>query len=201
VTALADVDQMSEEEFVASFGALFEHSPWVAHQAWRRRPFESTGALHAAFEAAMRSAPRERQLALIRAHPELAGREAEEGELTEESGREQASAGLDRLAAADHARLMELNRRYGERFGFPMIVCVREHTTDSILAWGSARLERSVDDEVATALGEIAKIADLRLKDLMSEAVTSPERSGERSDDERAARGRKAAGRGRSEAK
>lgn len=168
MTALADVDQMSEEEFVATFGSLFEHSRWVAQEAWRRRPFGSRGALHAAFEDAMRSAPRERQLALMRAHPELAGREAEEGELTEESGREQTSAGLDRLSPAEHARLTELNRRYGERFGFPMIVCVREHTTDSILAWGSARLERSPDEEVATALGEIAKIADQRLKDLLT---------------------------------
>jgi 2-oxo-4-hydroxy-4-carboxy-5-ureidoimidazoline decarboxylase len=168
VTATADVDQMSEEEFVALFGSLFEHSPWVAQEAWRRRPFGSRGALHAAFEDAMGSAPRERQLALIRAHPELAGREAKEGELTEESGSEQAAAGLDRLSSAEHARLEELNRRYRERFGFPMIVCVREHTKDSILAWGNARLERSPDEEVATALGEIAKIADLRLGDLLA---------------------------------
>jgi OHCU decarboxylase len=168
VTELADVEKMSEEEFVAIFGPLFEHSPWVAQEAWRRRPFGSSGALHAAFEAAIRSAPRERQLALIRAHPELAGREAEEGELTEESSREQAAAGLDRLSPADHARLTELNRRYRERFGFPMVVCVREHTKDSILASGSARLERSPEDEVATALGEIAKIADLRLEDVLS---------------------------------
>lgn len=167
MTALADVDQMSQEEFVAMFGSLFEHSPWVARQAWRRRPFGSRGALRAAFEDAMRSAPRDRQLALIRAHPELAGREAEEGELTDDSSREQASAGLDRLSPAEHARLTELNRRYGDRFGFPMIVCVREHTVDSILAWGTARLERSADEEVAIALGEIAKIADLRLEDLL----------------------------------
>lgn len=167
MTALADVDQMSQEEFVAMFGSLFEHSPWVARQAWRRRPFGSRGVLRAAFEDAMRSAPRDRQLALIRAHPELAGREAEEGELTDDSSREQASAGLDRLSPAEHARLTELNRRYGDRFGFPMIVCVREHTVDSILAWGTARLERSADEEVAIALGEIAKIADLRLEDLL----------------------------------
>jgi 2-oxo-4-hydroxy-4-carboxy-5-ureidoimidazoline decarboxylase len=167
VTALADVDAMSEEAFVAAFGSLFEHSPWVAREAWRRRPFGSRGALHAAFEDAMRSAPRERQLALIRAHPQLAGREAEEGELTDESSREQASAGLDRLSRDEQAQLTELNRRYGERFGFPMIVCVREHTKDSILAWGSVRLERSPEEEVATALGEIAKIADLRLRELV----------------------------------
>lgn len=168
MTPAADVDQMSEEEFVALFGSLFEHSPWVAREAWRQRPFGSRGALHAAFEDAIRSAPRERQLALIRSHPELAGREAEEGELTEASTSEQASAGLDRMAPAEHARLVELNRCYRERFGFPMIVAVREHTKDSILAWGNARLERSADDELATALGEIAKIADLRLRDLLA---------------------------------
>jgi len=168
VSALADLDQMSEDEFVSTFGSLFEHSPWVVREAWRRRPFGSRGALQAAFDDAMRSAPRERQLALVRAHPELAGREAAEGELTDESSREQASAGLDRLSPTEHARLTELNRRYRERFGFPMVVYVGEHTKDSILAWGSARLERSREDELATALGEIAKIADRRLTELLA---------------------------------
>jgi OHCU decarboxylase len=168
VTAVADVDAMSEEAFVATFGSLFEHSPWVAREAWRRRPFGSRGALHAAFEAAMRSAPHERQLALIRAHPELAGWEAEEGELTEESSREQVSAGLDRLSPAAHGRLKDLNRRYNERFGFPLIVCAREHTSESLLAWGGVRLERSREEEEATALNEIAKIADLRLAELVT---------------------------------
>jgi OHCU decarboxylase len=117
----------------------------------------------------MREAPRERQLALIRAHPELAGREAADGALTRESSREQASAGLDRLTADELEALGRLNRSYRERFEFPLIVCVREHTTDSIITWGTARLEHSRDEEIEIALGEIAKIARLRLADLVGD--------------------------------
>ena len=155
---------------LADLGPLFEHSPWVAEAAWRRRPFGSVAELHAALEAAMREAPRERQLALIRAHPELAGREAEEGTLTRESSSEQASARLDRLSAEELAALRHLNRSYRERFGFPLIVCVREHTKESIIAWGTARLEHSREEEIDVALGEIAKIARLRLADLIGDA-------------------------------
>jgi xanthine dehydrogenase D subunit len=157
---------------LADLGTLFEHSPWVAEEAWRRRPFAGVAELHAALEAAMREAPRERQLALINAHPELAGREAQEGALTRESTHEQASAGLDRLTAGELEALRRLNRDYRERFGFPLIVCVREHTKDSILAWGTARLEHSREREIEIALGEIAKIARLRLADLLSEEAS-----------------------------
>ncbi len=120
----------------------------------------------------MRAAPRARQVALIRAHPELAGREARAGELTAASTGEQARAGLDRLSAEELGELEAVNRAYRERFGFPLVVCVREHTPASILAWGRARLRHTPDDEVATALGEIAKIAGLRLRDRVRE--TSP---------------------------
>ncbi len=154
---------------LADLVPLFEHSPWVAEAAWARRPFGSVAELHAALEAAIREAPRERQLELIRAHPELAGREAEERTLTRESTGEQASAGLDRLTAGELDALRRLNRSYRERFGFPMIVCVREHTKDSIIAWGTARLEHSREREIGIALGEIAKIARLRLADLLEE--------------------------------
>jgi 2-oxo-4-hydroxy-4-carboxy-5-ureidoimidazoline decarboxylase len=165
---LSDVNAMDEDAFVAAFGALYEHSPWVARAAWRQRPFAGAGALREALEQAMRHASRERQIELIRAHPELAGRAAHEGELTDESSREQASAGLDRLTAGEHAELRRLNRAYGERFGFPFVVCVRERTKQSILAWGRERLERSREHEVDTALGEIAKIADLRLREIVA---------------------------------
>jgi OHCU decarboxylase len=154
---------------LADLGPLFEHSPWVAEAAWSRRPFRTVAELEDALEAAMREAPRERQLELIRAHPELAGREAAAGTLTPESSSEQASAGLDRLTADDVEALRSLNRSYRERFGFPMIVCVREHTKDSILAWGTARLDHAREQEIDIALGEIAKIARLRLADLLSE--------------------------------
>jgi 2-oxo-4-hydroxy-4-carboxy-5-ureidoimidazoline decarboxylase len=166
---LSDLNTMDEEAFAAALGGVFEHSPWLARAAWRHRPFTRLSALHAAFEDAMRAAPRDRQIALIAAHPELAGAEADAGELTDESAREQATAALDRLSPPEHAELTRLNRDYRERFGFPLVVCVREHTKESILAWGRARLERSAEQELATALGEIAKIAHLRLGDLVCE--------------------------------
>jgi OHCU decarboxylase len=153
---------------LGDLGGLFEHSPWVAEEAWRRGPFDSVAELHAALEAAMREAPRERQLDLIRAHPELAGREAKEGTLTRESSHEQSSAGLDRLTPDELEALKRLNRDYRERFGFPMIVCVREHTKDSILAWGTDRLEHTREQEIDIALGEITKIARLRLADVLA---------------------------------
>jgi xanthine dehydrogenase D subunit len=155
---------------LAELGGLFEHSPWVAQAAWRRRPFAGVTELQAALEAAVREAPRERQLELIRAHPELAGREAQDGTLTRESSSEQSRAGLDRLTREELEALRHLNRAYRERFEFPLIVCVREHTTDSILAWGNARLANSREQEIEIALGEIAKIARLRLADLLGEA-------------------------------
>ena len=155
---------------LAELGTLFEHSPWIAESAWRRRPFRTVAELEAALETAMREAPRERQLELLRAHPEIAGREAQERTLTRESTHEQASAGLDRLSADELQALRQLNRSYRERFGFPLIVCVREHTKDSILAWGDSRLENSREQEIEVALGEVTKIARLRLADLLGEA-------------------------------
>ena len=169
VLTLDDLNAMDRERFVAALGGVFEHSPWVARGAWARRPFGSAEELRDALEAAMRAAPPPRHLALIRAHPELAGREARAGELTAESAGEQARAGLDRLSADELRRLQTLNAAYRERFGFPLVVCVREHTKDSILAWGRDRLGHGTDDEVAIALGEVAKIAGLRLRDLVSE--------------------------------
>jgi 2-oxo-4-hydroxy-4-carboxy-5-ureidoimidazoline decarboxylase len=146
-----------------------EHSPWVALEAWRRRPFGSLAALQLAFEGAMRGAPRERRLELLRAHPELAGREAAEGELTEASESEQRSARLDRLDAAELAALTSLNADYGARFGFPFVACVREHSVESLLAWGRARLARDASAEVDTAVAEVGKIVGLRLRDLVVE--------------------------------
>jgi 2-oxo-4-hydroxy-4-carboxy-5-ureidoimidazoline decarboxylase len=168
VLTLDDLNAMDEDAFVAALDGVVEHSPWVARAAYGGRPFASLEQLQDALEAAMRAAPRDRQVALIRAHPELAGREARAGELTAESAGEQARAGLDRLTAGELAALQSLNGDYRERFGFPFVVCVREHTKDSILAWGTERLAHTADEEVAVALGEIAKIAGLRLADLVA---------------------------------
>jgi OHCU decarboxylase len=155
-----------EEDFIARYGEVFEQSPWVARAASARAPFAGVDELHAVMVAAVRAAPREQQLELIRAHPELAGREAMAGELTDASTREQASAGLNALSPGELERWRELNRAYRERFGFPLVVCVREHTKDSILAWAQERLANEPEVEIEIALEEIAKIARLRLEDL-----------------------------------
>ena len=154
------------DTFVARYGGLFEHSPWVAEAAYDHGPFADREALARGLETAMYEAPRERQLALIRAHPDLAGRAAIEGTLTASSQREQAAAGLDRLTPGEYESFTRTNTAYRERFGFPFVVCAREHTKDSILRTAAQRLDHSPDEEVNIALREIAKIARLRLDDL-----------------------------------
>jgi OHCU decarboxylase len=153
------------DAFVARYGPLFEHSPWIAEEAWEDGPFDSPDALHAAMVAVVARAPDERRLALIRAHPDLAGRAAIAGELTADSTREQASAGLDRLTPDEYAELTAVNTAYRDRFGFPFVICAREHDKASILAAARDRLANEEDTEVEVALGEIAKIARLRLED------------------------------------
>ena len=160
------VDGLDRDAFVARYGPLFEHSPWIAEAAYARRPFEDSEAMIEALTAAMYAAPRERQLDLIRAHPDLAGRAAIEGTLTPDSRREQSSAGLDRLSPEQYEAFTRTNAAYRERFGFPFVICARQHDRDSILAAAQQRLEHDPDSEVRTALAEIAKIARLRLEDL-----------------------------------
>jgi len=155
------------EAFVATYGPLFEHSPWVAEDAWSDRPFADADELFEALRAAMYAAPREKQLALIRAHPDLAGKAAIEGTLTHSSTREQASAGLDRLTPDEFEAFTRTNTAYRERFGFPFVICVREHTKESILRVAAERLEHTRDEEVRVALEEVAKIARLRMKDVL----------------------------------
>jgi OHCU decarboxylase len=161
------VNELDRAAFVERFGPLFEHSPWVAEAAWRDRPFNDPEELYQALVAAMYAAPRERQLALIKAHPDLAGKAAIEGTLTNSSKREQAAAGLDRLTPDEYEAFTRTNAAYRERFGFPFVVCAREHTKESILRVASERLNNSEDEEIRVALEEIAKIARLRLEDAL----------------------------------
>lgn len=153
--------------FTAALGHLFEHSPWVAEETWAKRPFASTEALHAALCATMRAAPADRQLALIRAHPDLAGRLARQKQLTAESTREQASAGLDQLTDAELTEFTRNNDVYKTKFGFPFIICARLNAKASILAAMAARLPNPPAAEFTTALAEIEKIAWLRLQDVL----------------------------------
>lgn len=162
---LEEVNELGREEFVARFGSLYEHSPWVAETAYGERPFGSLSEMHGIFARAVKEAPPERWLSLIKAHPDLAGKAAMAGELTPESTREQSSAGLDRLAPEEYETFTRINREYREKFGIPMIVVVREHTKESIIAQAKARLDNSEEEEIETALAEIDKIARIRLQD------------------------------------
>jgi 2-oxo-4-hydroxy-4-carboxy-5-ureidoimidazoline decarboxylase len=165
---LTQINSIDRAAFTAALGHLFEHSPWVAEETWAKRPFASAEALHAALCATMRGAARDRQLALIRAHPDLAGRLAQQRKLTAESTREQASAGLDQLTDAELAEFTRNNDAYKAKFGFPFIICARLNAKASILAAMSARLPNPPPVELTAALGEIEKIAWLRLQDVLS---------------------------------
>jgi len=139
--------------------ALFEHSPWVEARADAR---PSSGDRHADLMAVVYDATPEERLALIRAHPELAGKAAIA--LTEASAAEQASAGLDRLSQAELERFHALNAAYREKFGFPFIICVRLTDKAGILAAMQRRLAHDRETEIATAIEEIGKIVRLRLE-------------------------------------
>ena len=141
--------------------ALFEHSRWVEARADAR---PSSGDRHADLMAVVREATPDEQLALIRAHPELAGKASVDGSLTEASAAEQASAGLDRLTQAEFDRFHALNAAYREKFDFPFIICVRLTDKAGILAAMERRLANDRDAEIATALDEIGKIVRLRLE-------------------------------------
>jgi len=142
--------------------ALFEHSPWVEERADAR---PSSGDRHADLMAVVAEASDEERLALIRAHPELAGKATVDRTLTNASAAEQASAGLDRLTPQEYEQFHALNTAYRERFGFPFIICVRLTDKAGILAAMEARLAHSRDEEIATAIAEIGKITRLRMED------------------------------------
>ena len=161
--ALASLNATDEAGFMAALGDVYEHAPWVAQAALKQRPFATLAALHAAMTDAVRAAPPEQQLALIKGHPDLAGKAARAGTMTVDSKAEQASAGLDRLAEAEFAQFHRLNHAYREKFGMPFIICVRRHSKDSILQQFERRLQNTMSVETKTALGEIFRIAALRL--------------------------------------
>lgn len=163
IHSLDDLNRASVAEFAAAVGDTFELAPWVAEAAAARRPFATVIGLHDAMMGAVRAAPRERQLAFVCGHPDLAGKAARAGAVTEESRHEQASVGLDTLSEEEFARFHRLNDAYKATFGFPFIVCVRRHTRDSILAQFERRLRHDAATEFATALQEISFITRLRL--------------------------------------
>ena len=163
--SIETVNALDAGAFVARFGDVAEDSPWVAEAAFAARPFVDREALVEAFAVAVRSASRRKQLALLRAHPDLAGRAAVAGDVAEDSRREQAGAGLDRLTSAELARFTDLNARYRERFGFPFIFAVKGATKDAILAAFEARIGNDAETERTAALAHVERIFRFRIED------------------------------------
>lgn len=162
---LDTLNTLGVDAFTAMLGSVFEHSSWIAHAAWAARPFASVTALHVTMVSIVANSGVERQLALLRAHPEL----AQTGPLTAASSAEQGGMGLNHLESDEAVAFSTLNAAYRTRFGFPFIIAVRgQRDRAAILAALSARLQNSPDQEQTIALAEVAKIARFRLDDLIS---------------------------------
>jgi len=159
----ATVAAMDRATFVRQFGNVFEAGAWVAEAAWPGRPFAAVESLHEAMVSVVLLAPRERRLALLRAHPDLAGHDA----LSAGCAHTQDAAGLRALSASDRAELLALSAAYRERFGFPFVICARQHTAAGILAAARTRVAADAGTEERTALDEVTKLAHLRLWELV----------------------------------
>jgi len=157
---------MSREQFVASLGATFEHSPWVAEGAWAARPFASVDALHAAMIGVVRGAPQAVQASFLCAHPELAGREAQ-ARMTDHSQHEQASAGLDAMTREEMVEMARLNAEYRQRHGFPFIIAARRHTKAQIFDAMRSRARGDTGAEFVEAMEQITYITRARLRALV----------------------------------
>lgn len=158
-----EVNALERHEFTDTFAPIFEHSPWIAARTEGRRPFRDREEFLAALCETVMKASEEEKLALVRAHPDLVGREI----LTTESQHEQASAGLGNLTPEEVAQFRTYNEDYKKKFGFPFVICARLNKKEAILEAFPVRLRNSRERELETALGEIFKIAELRLKDVV----------------------------------
>jgi 2-oxo-4-hydroxy-4-carboxy-5-ureidoimidazoline decarboxylase len=168
VTNIAELNHATQNDFVRVVGPVFEHSPWIAEATWPKRPFADVKMLHSRLCETVQATGEEKQLALIRAHPDLVGRLALTGQLTRESTHEQASAGLDRLTADEIDLFQKQNAAYKDKFAFPFVICARLNKKEAIIAGFERRLKNARAQEIKTALEEIFKIAELRLRDLIA---------------------------------
>ena len=160
---MAPVNAMDRAAFVQKFGGIFENSPWVAEQAWEKRPFASLDDMHAAMVAVAKYAPATLQLTLLQSHPDLAGKEAQAGAMTASSVAEQASAGLNALSHDEMAQISNLNTAYKKKFGFPFIIAVRMHTMEGLFFEFKRRLQNDTQAEFANDLQNVYAITRLRL--------------------------------------
>lgn len=156
---------MTKDEFLGRYGAIYEASPWVAEAAWEMG-VDRASEVAPSLKWVVDHAPRDKQLALIRAHPELAGRAAIAGDMAEASKKEQSGAGLDQCSPEEFAQFQRLNSAYNARFGFPFIIAVKGHDRQSILGEFRRRLENDPQTEFDTAIEQIHRIAGFRLEAL-----------------------------------
>lgn len=161
--SIDQINQCSETEFIALLGSIFEHSPWVPALVFDKRPFADGVALHREMVNAVRQAPEPQRMALLCSHPELAGKEAATGSLTDASRREQAGAGLNQCSAAELQTIKALNQAYHDKFDFPFIIAVSGLDQHQIIAAMGRRLDNDPEDEFNSALGEVEKIARIRI--------------------------------------
>ena len=168
---LSEVDEMSRDQFVDTFGGLFQGPDWVVERAYDQRPFADTNDLRRALQDALFGASGDEKLELISSYPTLGSERVAGGEEGANSLRDQSALGLTRLDARDHDELSDLASQYRERFGFPLVTCVRDRDSyKQVLRHGWERLNNSPSQERAAALIEIAKIASYRFDDLVADA-------------------------------
>jgi 2-oxo-4-hydroxy-4-carboxy-5-ureidoimidazoline decarboxylase len=164
---MAGINSMDRAAFVQKFGGIFEKSPWVAEQAWDKKPFANVDEMHAAMVTVVKYAPLPSQLALLQNHPDLAGKEAQGGAMTSSSVSEQASAGLNALSKAEMTQISDFNTAYKEKFGFPFIIAVRMHTKEGIFFDFSRRLQNDTLTEFSNDLQNVYAITRLRLSKML----------------------------------
>ena len=162
MTTLDTLNAMSLSEFANTLGSIFEGSPWVAFGAYAHRPFGSVAQLHEVMTSVGAKAEAKKQLALIRAHPDLGSR----AKMAEASVKEQTGAGLHQLTASEYQRITVLNKTYTETFGFPFIFAIKGKTKDDIFKSLEKRIHNTPNKEFKAALAQINKIAGFRLADL-----------------------------------
>lgn len=175
MTTLSQLNSAEPATFIDTLRGIYEHSPWIAERAVGQRPFANVTALKLALQTIVRNATEDEQLGLIRAHPELAGKAAIAGQLTQESTQEQAKSGLNLCSAQEYAVLHKLNSDYNARFGFPFILAVKGPdgnglTRQSIIDTFARRLKHQRSAEMAECLRQIDRIAELRINDLLQVA-------------------------------
>jgi 2-oxo-4-hydroxy-4-carboxy-5-ureidoimidazoline decarboxylase len=161
--SITDINQIPNLQFVEALGSIFEHSPWVAEAAFDLRPFESVDQLHVTMVGIVDQSSQQQRVALIRNHPELAGKEASAGMLTTDSRKEQSGAGIDQCSAEELLQLRGFNQTYQEKFEFPFIIAVTGLNRSQIIEALALRVQNTVEVEFAISLAEIAKIGKIRL--------------------------------------